>query len=47
MTLLALALFLPGLFLIQANAVVFAADRLTARLEDVPARTVAQPGAGR
>ena len=42
MTLLTLTLFLPGLFLIQANAVVFAADRLTARLADAPVRRVGE-----
>jgi hypothetical protein len=47
MTLLALTLFLPGLVLLQANAVVFVADRFTAGLDDTSSRKIGQSVLGR
>jgi hypothetical protein len=42
MTLVALTLFLPALILLQANAVVFVADRLTAGLDHTRSRETEQ-----
>jgi hypothetical protein len=47
MTLLALTLFLPSLVLLQANAVVFVADRFTAGLDDTSGRKIGQSVLGR